>query len=78
VSKYDAGNFGVDGKFSSKTKITKQTVNAVDAQKWKRLFSQCCKINISDSEKKEGTRHYQHCEILDIAVDGDLLNFFFT
>jgi hypothetical protein len=53
-------------------------VNAVDAQKWKRRFSQCCKINISNSEKRKEHDITNICEILDIAVDGDILNFFFT
>jgi len=53
-------------------------VNAVDAQKWKRRFSQCCKMNTSNSEKRKEHDITNICEILDIAVDGDLLNFFFT
>jgi hypothetical protein len=53
-------------------------VSAVDAQKWKRRFSQCCKMNISDPAKRKEHDITNICEIMDIAVDGDLLIFFFT
>jgi len=53
-------------------------VSAVDANKWKRRFSQCCKIQVSDNEKRKEHVITNICEILDIAVDGDLLNFLFT
>jgi hypothetical protein len=58
--------------------IAKQTVSAVGANKWKRRFSQCCKIDISDPEKKKEHDITNICEILDFAYVGDLLNFFFT
>lgn len=81
MSKGDAGYFGVAGKFScnvqsvalqNRRRVLWMLIN------WSGVFPSAVKFMSLILKKRKEHDITNICEILDIAVDGDLLNCFFT